>query len=257
VARDREPVTSATPAGRSARARAKRVESLLAGETLDTAGLSYDLDAHHVGIVAGGADALSAVGEVAASVAAPALVVDGPGVTAWGWLGTDGDFGGAGVEALVAAGRKILEHGGAQARIAVGEPAQGRGGWRLTHRQARAALPVAMRGEKKVVRYGEVAMLASVLRDDLLAASLRHLYLEPLEHSRDGGEELRRTLRAYFAAGRSATATGEAIGVTRQAVARRLRSVEEAIGSPLAACGAELEIALRFEALDPTPLSAL
>jgi hypothetical protein len=258
VARSRRPGTSAAPAGRpaGARNRAGRVEALLAGETLDTSGLSYDFDAHHVGIVGTGPDAGAAVEEWAASRALPDLIVDGPGGAVWGWLGGAEEISGPEVDALAEAGRRIALERGADMRLALGEPAQGLGGWRLTHQQARVALPVAMRGNERTVRYGEVALVASILRDELLATSLRRLYLEPLENGGDRGEELRQTLRAYFAADRSATAAGEAIGVTRQAVARRLRAVEESLGRSLAVCGADLELALRFDALDATPLLA-
>jgi hypothetical protein len=255
VARGRTPVTNAAAADRFGRA--ERVERLLAGETLVTSGLSYDFDAHHVGVVAGGADALPAVRELTGSLSAPDLVVDGPGGVAWGWLAGDRDFVEAAAAELVSRGRETVGSRGAAARVAIGEPGRGLGGWRFSHQQARAALSVAMRGEQGVVRYGEVAVLASVLRDDLLAESLRRLYLEPLEGCETEGAELRRTLRAYFATGRSATAAGRAVGVTRQAVARRVRMAEAALGSSLAACGADLEVALRFEALGATPLSAL
>ncbi len=134
--------------------------------------------------------------------------------------------------------------------MAIGEPAAGLAGWRLTHRQARAALAVAVRGRRPVVRYADVAILATVLRDDLLAGSLRRLYLEPLEDRRDRGETLRRTLRAWFAAGRNVSMAAAALGVSRQAVARRLRAAEERIGRPLDACDLELDAALRFAALD-------
>jgi DNA-binding PucR family transcriptional regulator len=142
--------------------------------------------------------------------------------------------------------------------LGVGEPGRGLAGWRQTHHQARAALSVAVRSAEPVVRYADAALLASVLKDDLLAASLRQMYLEPLAAERDGGGELRETLRAYFSAGRNVSVAGESIGVTRQAVARRLRAAEAKIGRSLISCGADLEVALRLEALEsaPTQLSA-
>jgi hypothetical protein len=177
------------PAGRlaGARNRADRVGAVLAGETLDTSGLAYDVDAYHVGIVGTGPDARAAVEEWAGSMALPDLIVDPPGGAVWGWLGRAEEFGGPEIDALADAGRRIALERGADTRLALGESAQGLGGWRLTHHQARAALPVALRGAEKTVRYGEVAVVASVLRDELLATSLRRLYLEPLEEGRDGG----------------------------------------------------------------------
>jgi hypothetical protein len=55
----------------------------------------------------------------------------------------------------------------------MGEPARGIDGWRLSHRQAKAALPTALRAPEAFVRYGDVALLAATLADDLLATSLR------------------------------------------------------------------------------------
>ena len=96
------------------------------------------------------------------------------------------------------------------------------------------------------MRYTDVAIISSILQDDLLTDSLHELYLEPLEADRDGGETLRRTLSAYFAAEQSAVSTAAALGVSRQAVSRRLRMVEERLGRPLGTCVMELEIALKM-----------
>jgi DNA-binding PucR family transcriptional regulator len=230
----------------------ERVEALLAGESLDTSRLSYDFDVHHIALVAVGLGAATEMHDRMKAMDLPSLVVEAQGGPVWGWLGKRASFQPAELQRLVS-----LQQA-ADLRLAIGEPAHGLGGWRLTHHQARAALAVAERGAKPVARYADVALLSSVLRDDLLATSLRRLYLEPLEGDRDGGAELRRTLRAYFAAGRNVSVAGGAIGVTRQAVARRIRAAEEKLGRPIAACGADLEIALRLEALEsaPTLLSA-
>ena len=83
--------------------------------------------------------------------------------------------------------------------VTVGEPGEGLSGWRLSHRQAKAALPIAERKGQAVLRYADVALQAAILRDDLVATSLHQLYLEPLERARDGGQVARETLRAYFA----------------------------------------------------------
>jgi DNA-binding PucR family transcriptional regulator len=79
---------------------------------------------------------------------------------------------------------------------------------------------------------------------------LRSLYLEPLERERGGGEAARDALRAYFAADRNVSSAAAMLGVSRQAVAKRLRSVEERLGRSLASCGTELEAALRLEGAD-------
>lgn len=247
----RSPGTSAALVDRASAAggRSGPVAALLAGESLDTSRLSYDFDVNHVALVAAGP---SAEGEVVDRVAALRLphLIERDGGIVWGWVGSRGGFEDAAFEALARPGAT------SGATLALGEPGHGLAGWRLSHHQARAALSVALRGVKGPVRYRDVALLASLLRDDLLSTSLVRLYLEPLQGGRDDGEELRRTLRAYFAADRNVSEAGAAIGVTRQAVARRLRLAEERLGRSLGACGAELETALRFDALMATPPSA-
>jgi DNA-binding PucR family transcriptional regulator len=136
--------------------------------------------------------------------------------------------------------------------VTVGEPGEGLAGWRFSHRQAKAALPIAERGGEAIVRYAEVALLASVSRDDLLAGSLRQLYLEPLEAARDRGKAARDTLRAYFAAERNVSSTAAALGVDRGTVTNRLRAVEDLIGRPLKEVATELETALRLEGRELT-----
>lgn len=253
MARSRRHVTSATRAGRPVpgRGRAERVEALLAGESLDTSRLSYDFDGHHVALVAVGPDARSVVEDRARSTSHPRLVLNVRGVV-WGWIAKRDAFEPAEVEALA-------DRTAADLRLAVGEPGHGIAGWRLTHNQARAALAVALWGGEVVVRYVDVALLTAVVRDEVLATSLRQLYLEPLDGRRGGEDELRRTVRAYFAAGRNLSLAGGEIGASRQAVARRLRTVEERLGRSIASCGPDLELALRLEALESasTPLSAL
>jgi DNA-binding PucR family transcriptional regulator len=90
-------------------------------------------------------------------------------------------------------------------------------------------------------------LLAAVGRDELLAGSLRQLYLAPLEQTRDGGRVARRTLRAYFRAERNVSSTAAALGVDRRTVTNRLRAIEELLGRPLGSAATDLEIALRLE----------
>jgi DNA-binding PucR family transcriptional regulator len=132
-------------------------------------------------------------------------------------------------------------------QITVGEPGEGLGGWRFSHHQAKAALPIAERRGEAVLRYADVAVLASVARDELLATSLRRLYLAPLERMRDGGKVARETLRAYFDAERNISSTAAALGVDRRTVRNRLRAIEELLGRPLTGSLADLEIALRLD----------
>jgi len=87
--------------------------------------------------------------------------------------------------------------------VTLGEPGEGVTGWRLSHRQAKAALPIAEARGRQILRYADVAVLASIMRDDLGATSLREIYIEPLKASQDGGKAWIDTLRAYFASERN------------------------------------------------------
>ena len=222
--------------------RVEQVRRLLAGLTIDTEGLGYDFAAHHLGLVAAGPGAGEAIREIAATLDRLLLLVDPGEQTVWAWLG--------GRERLPPEEMKgIAIAVNSPVTVAIGEPAQGLAGWRLTHLQAGAALPIATEGAERVVRYADVALLASALRDDVLASSLESMYLEPLAVEPDGGAALRDTLRAYFAAGRHVSSTSNALRVSRQTVNRRLRSVEAKVGRPLDECAADIETALRFAEL--------
>lgn len=221
--------------------RASHVRRLLAGEFLDASELAYDFEGHHVGVVASGREAAAAVRSLAGESDCRLLLVSpGEGVQ-WGWLGSSA---GVDPESLM---KLAAESVPAEASLAFGELGEELGGWRLTHRQAKAALSIAQRGPASVVRYADVALLASVLQDDLLVKSLRQLYLDPLAGERDGGEVLRRTLRAYLDADRNVSSTAAALRVSRSTAAGRLRAVEARLGRSLTACGFELETALRLE----------
>jgi PucR C-terminal helix-turn-helix domain/GGDEF-like domain len=227
------------------RQRAERVERLLDGEPLDTASLGYEFAGNHTALIAQGVGAEEAVRSLAAihdSVLLPVHPEDG---VLWAWLGSrrplcPGELQRE-AEGLIPPGLTI----------ALGESGEGIAGWRLSHQQARAALSVALRSGENTVRYADVALLATVIGDELLAASLRSLLLDPLAEGPDQGLVLFETLRAYFAAERSVSSTAAALGVTRQTVSNRLRGVEDRLGRPLARCGAEMEAALRLESMEP------
>lgn len=222
---------------------AERVERLLAGEALDTSQLPYEFKAHHLAIIAKGPGSVEAIRALAEPLDRRLLLINRKDGTIWAWLG-----GRQPIDPLE------LRHEAAapfpQASLALGEPAEGLGGWRLTHRQAKAALPIALRGPRSLIRYADVALLASIVQDELLSTSLRALYLAPLDRERDGGEVARETLRAYFATECNVSSAAALLGVSRQTVASRLRVIERRIGRPLSICGAEMEAALRFHDFD-------
>lgn len=224
---------------------AERVQRLLASDSpVDAAGLDYELDAWHLGLVVTGSRPDVAARTLAAGLNRQSLVVAQGSDGAWAWLGGRERLGVIEVERYQAAG--VL----GDARLAVGEPRRGIEGWRLTHYEARAAQQVMLRRPLPLIQASDVVLLAAVLRDELLAKSLRATYLAPLDDHGDSGLGLRETLRAYFDAGFNAATAAAALEVDRHTVQRRLRKVEEALGRLLHACHAELEVALVLEELD-------
>lgn len=223
--------------------RAEKVRRLLSGESLDASGLGYDFEGWHVAVIASGPGAESAVRKMASSLDCQLLLVPCEREVIWAWFGSRRPEDMAEFERFgrVAGPRQLL--------IALGEPAQGPAGWRLTHRQSAAALSVAVRGARSPVRYADIALLASMLNDDLLITSLRDHYLAPLERERDDGKVALETLRSYFAADRNVSSTAAALGVTRRTVSNRLRKVEERLGRSLPSVAAEVEAALRLQTL--------
>jgi len=226
----------------AAERRRETVKALLAGELVDDSELGYELDACHLALIAKGEGAEELMQGVAKTLDRRLLAVrreEEPILACW--LGGRRSL--AAEEAVAALAALAPE----RVFIAVGEPGEGLSGWRFSHHQAKAALPVAERRGEPVLRYADVAVLASIARDDLLATSLRRLYLEPLERMRDGGKVARQTLRAYFDAERNISSTAAALGVDRRTVRNRLRGIEQQLGRPLSGSLADLEIALRLD----------
>lgn len=222
----------------------KRVQRLLAGDSpIDSGELEYELSGWHIGMIVTGERAEAAARTLAAGLNRQVLAVPRGGRSVWAWLG--------GRRLAVSEVERFLSAGVlGEVSLALGGPRKGIDGWRLTHHEAQAARLVMLRRPQKVVRASDVVLLAAVLRDDLLAKSLRETYLAPLDEHGDPGQVLRETLRAYFAAGFNAATAAAALEVDRHTVQRRLRKVEEALGSLLHTCHAEIEVALSLEELD-------
>lgn len=235
---------SGSPSGTTDERRAKNIEGLLDGDTPDTSCFDYDFDAHHVGMVTKGHHTAEAVHDLAKALDRRLLRVSSDEGVHWAWLGGRRPLDVANLEHLVS------DVWPPQFPLAIGEPAQGLSGWRLTHRQAKAALRIAVRSSSTLVRYADVALLASMLQDELFATSMRELYLVPLEQERDSGEALRQTLRAYFGADRNVSSAASALGVSRRTVANRLKVIESLFDKPLREVGVEVEAALRLHDLE-------
>lgn len=214
--------------------------SLLAGKRLDT-GLAYEFnDAWHVGLIGGGeVDViLEYLLALASKYGCQLFSVSLGTETMWAWLGKRS--------------RPNLEVQKWQVddlliSLAVGEPAYGLDGWRLTHQEAQVAREVALHGRAGVVRCVDVLLDGAVLRDETIAKALMATYLVPLDTLRVGGDAARQLLMAYIKCQRRVAKTATVLGITRKTVEHRLRDIEDVLGRPLATCTAELEVALRLE----------
>jgi hypothetical protein len=222
----------------------ERVQRLLLGESVDVSELGYELDAWHLGVIATGENAERAVRSLGAQLGREILLASRGGEMVWAWFGDRQRL------AIADLGRLLLAKSHPGVSLAIGEPGRSVNGFRLTHRQAQAALLVALRRPQWLTRYADVALLAFALRDEALARSLVEIYLAPLDSPRKGSLALRQTLRAYLAAERNATSAAAALGVARHTVETRIRRVEERLGRLLSTCSAELDVALRLEELD-------
>lgn len=223
------------------RRRLQQVKGLLRGELLEAPDLGYDFDAEHLGLIATGPATVEKLRAVAERFGLRLLVVKPEDAVAWVWFGGDPED----VDALHAAHWSRNE-----GVVSVGAPGRGLEGWRLTHRQAAAALPVAQRSRDGVARYAGAALLAASMRDGVLADSLHHLYLRPLLTGPNGGRVLLETLRAYFEAERNVSSTAAALGVNRRTINRRIRTAEEVIGRRLHQVAGELEAALQLDLVE-------
>ena len=218
----------------------ERVRRLLEGELLDSDELGYPFDRWHVGLVARGSFGRSAVAELASILGADRLVVESGDGQLWAWLATRERLS---PERLIPA---IANSPSAQAEIGVGEPARNRAGWRLTHEQARAAHSVTSRGMESPARYADVASVASALQDELLSTSLREMYIAPLREG-PSGAALRETLRAYLTADQNVTSTSALLGVSRNTVTNRIRTIERRLGPLRDGRVGDIALAMRLD----------
>lgn len=219
------------------------VAKLLGGERIDADELDYDVAGWHQAIVVGGPGAADAVADMSRSLDRRALIVHRPEGVVWAWLG----------------GRRMVAGGTLEERVeaqlperlflAIGEPGCGLSGWRLSHRQAIAAAPIARERPGAPVSYADVALLTAALQNDLLATSLHEVFLAPLDDLHWGDVTARETLRAYFLADRHVSSAAAILNLNRHTVTKRIRAIEERLGRSLSACNAEIETALQLEEL--------
>jgi len=229
----------------------ERISRLLRGEKPDTSQIAYDFSVHHTGVVVRGPDGHCAVDDVAGELDCLLLKVRPEEGLTWAWLGSRKSLPAADVAAAAVA---VVPEG---TFLTVGEPGEGLNGWRTTHQQATAALPIAICGRRPTVTYSDVALLTAVIGDGLLTTWLRDHYLAPLEVGPDEGRTAKATLRAYLDCEGNASSAAVALGVKRHTVTSRLRAVEAKLGRLLGSSLPEIEMVLRLEEMEasqPSPV---
>lgn len=221
--------------------RERLVQDLLSGLPVDPADLGYDLRGRHLCAVAWGAAPGAALDALVTALGVREhLLVTAGGHCAQAWL-------------AVPSGRcepaPALPGG---TSCAIGEPADGAEGFRVTHRQAHSAYRVGLRRPPgSLTRYRDVALVALAAADAAAAEDFVAHWLGPLATDDDPRMAvLRTTLATYFAVGQNALAAAARLGVNDRTVAYRLRRIEEQVlEEPIAARRDELAVALRLHEL--------
>lgn len=216
--------------------RAATLAELLAGEPVDVARASrrlrYDLmQEHEAFVVWSEDDAVHPEGAAQAIGGARALVVPLAGGIVAGWAPP------AAADPAAAPG----------AHVAFGEPGAGVDGFRASHHEALEARRVArlVRRPAPVVRHGDVALLALLTTDLAQAERFAHRMLGPLADDTDQARRLAATLLTVLESGGSPRRAARRLGVHENTVAKRLRSIDQLVGAPLAELqSAELHAAL-------------
>jgi PucR C-terminal helix-turn-helix domain len=227
------------------RRRADLVRCLLDGQRPDCRGLGYELDGvWHLGMIATGVGVGQALSKLRMHLGCELLLVPGQKGGSWAWLGSSRSGRLSQLERL--SGRLP-----AGVTVAIGEPRQGVGGWRLAHEEAKAALPVALCRGEGITRCADVLLEAALLKDGHLDSLVREVYLAPLDDLlRDNAGVIHDTLRVYFRSGNNVKVTAARLEVDRRTVWYRLEKVAKRLGFPCETRRAELEVALRLAALD-------
>ena len=237
--------------------RAARTRELLAGNSVDMAAaeaaLGYRLAQHHIGIVvwtraeAPGEDELSPlerfVISLAERISCPArpLFVPCDDSSAWAWLPIGRR---AGIEPEVI--RQAADSGG-RVMVAVGEPAQGIDGFRITHTQAVQTQAVALLGgayAPQVTMFAQVGVAALLSTDVEAARAWVSQVLGPLATDDDHCARLRETLRVFLATGGSYTASATQLAMHKNSVKYRVEKAGQERGRPIRGDRLDVELAL-------------
>lgn len=226
---------------RGERRRISWVREVLADVAGSNSNADYDLDRDHLATIAWGVEPERPLTDLARRLGAVLLVVPGQSGAVWGWLGA---------QAIAPSWPKVSSELPlpADTFLALGTPAFGADGFRLSHRQALEAARVVRLTGAPVGLYDDVALQALVLRDERAARDFLRRELGPLLEGGKRVEILLETLQAYVKSGWNAASTGALLGVHERTVGYRLATIEQRLGHPLIARRDELGVALRLHA---------
>jgi hypothetical protein len=248
VERDRWVRSAAAVHAETARA---IIEGATENEPTASARLGYDLHRHHVGVIISGEPASDAGGSVdplerealGAAMAlgcTDTLMIPAGAAALWAWFGSveppDRDLLGQ-LESYVASDG---------VRMAVGRPAHGIAGFRVTHLEAQQAARFwnvgAMSGTTLAYRAVEVvSLLASdVERARRFVAN----ELGDLAAPTEPAAQMRQTLLAFLSCGSSYTHAAQALHMHHNTVYKRVRRAEELLATSVASRHVELTNAL-------------
>lgn len=131
---------------------------------------------------------------------------------------------------------------------AVGLPAAGLAGMRLSHNQATTAARIGARGPGRgqVHEYRVLELVALLAADETAAADFVRRELGGLAESTESAQALRATLKHYLDEGRSASAAAQQLYVAKNTVLYRVRKAEQLRGAPLGENRLHLHAALHL-----------
>jgi len=220
------------------------IRSVLEGNSPDpsSSALEFDLDQHHLGLLAWGEGADDAVRQLAASLERPYLLTGPTNEAWWAWISGVRPFD---IDEEHAVERFLPPP---ETLVAVGQPAFGEQGFRATHRQAQRAQWASRLAEQSLVRYADVAAESLACENSEEAQLFVARELRGIEDDSAASQRIRDTLLAYFESEHNAASAAARLGVHQQTIANRLRAVEERLGRSVGARRLELELALRLRA---------
>lgn len=217
------------------------VREVLAGVGGAASSGDYDLGRQHLAAIAWGAEPDRAINDLGQRLEATMLIVPGQSGSAWGWFGSSSIR-------LSWPNRARELPLPSDTFLALGTPASGADGFRLSHRQALEAARVLRLTGAPLGTYDDLSLDALVLRNERAARDFMQRGLGPLLDGRKRTQILLETLHSYADSNWNAASTGARLGVHERTVGYRLATIEERLGRPLAARRQEIGVALRLQA---------